>query len=96
MIIITVPEIQFLREKKFKQTIAPVKLGDDEEITFETATTALKRAVNFLTALQSDHGHWPAEIAGTQYFLPPLVILLTKISLHCITFEFFEAHRLIM
>ncbi|XP_057536363.1 beta-amyrin synthase-like isoform X1 [Amaranthus tricolor] len=68
--------LQFLREKKFKQTIAPVKLGDDEEITFETATTALKRAVNFLTALQSDHGHWPAEIAGTQYFLPPLVFCL--------------------
>ncbi|CAO2840442.1 unnamed protein product [Amaranthus hypochondriacus] len=68
--------LQFLREKKFKQTIAPVKVGDDEEITQETATKALKRAVNFLTALQSDHGHWPAEIAGPQFFLPPLVFCL--------------------
>ncbi|KAH9620532.1 hypothetical protein KSS87_008076 [Heliosperma pusillum] len=67
---------QFLREKNFKQTIPQVKVGDGEEITYETATTTLKRAVNLFTALQSDHGHWPAEIAGPQFFLPPLVFCL--------------------
>ncbi|KAJ8421450.1 hypothetical protein Cgig2_025399 [Carnegiea gigantea] len=65
--------LQFLREKKFKQTIAQVKVGEGEEITYETVTTTLKRAVNIFTALQADDGHWPAEIAGPQFFLPPLV-----------------------
>lgn len=50
-----------------------MKVGDGEEITYETASTTLKRAVNIFTALQSEHGHWPAEIAGPQFFLPPLV-----------------------
>ncbi|XP_074268305.1 beta-amyrin synthase-like [Silene latifolia] len=68
--------LQFLREKNFKQNIPQVKVGDGEEITYETATTTLKRAVNFLTALQSDHGHWPAEFAGPQFYLPPLVFCL--------------------
>ncbi|KAH9602731.1 hypothetical protein KSS87_019997 [Heliosperma pusillum] len=67
---------QFLREKNFKQSIPQVKVGDGEEITYETATATLKRAVNFFTALQSDHGHWPAEIAGPQFFVPPLVFFL--------------------
>ncbi|KAJ8431513.1 hypothetical protein Cgig2_009750 [Carnegiea gigantea] len=66
--------LQFLREKKFKQTIAQVKVGEGEEITYEIATTTLKRAVNIFTALQADDGHWPAEIAGPQFFLPPLDI----------------------
>ncbi|KAL2933173.1 Beta-amyrin synthase, partial [Bienertia sinuspersici] len=35
----------FLREKKFKQTIPQVRVGDGEEITYETVTTTLKRAV---------------------------------------------------
>ena len=68
-------ELQFLREKKFKQTIAQVKVGEGEEITYETVTTTLKRSVNIFTALQADDGHWPAEIAGPQFFLPPLVSL---------------------
>jgi len=68
-------ELQLLREKKFKQTIAQVKVGEGEEITYETVTTTLKRAVNIFTALQADDGHWPAEMAGPQYFLPPLVSL---------------------
>ncbi|XP_074268311.1 beta-amyrin synthase-like [Silene latifolia] len=68
--------LQFLREKTFKQSIPQMKVGDGEEITYETATTTLKRAANFLTALQSDHGHWPAEIAGPQFYLPPLVFCL--------------------
>ncbi|KAJ0802528.1 Beta-amyrin synthase 1 [Helianthus annuus] len=66
--------LQFLREKKFEQTIAQVKIEDGEEISYEKATTTLKRAVNFFAALQADDGHWPAEIAGPQYFMQPLVM----------------------
>ncbi|GLT38200.1 hypothetical protein SLA2020_124640 [Shorea laevis] len=68
--------MQFLREKNFKQTIPPVTIEDGEQISYEKATKALKRAVNFLSALQASDGHWPAENAGPLFFLPPLVFTL--------------------
>ncbi|XP_044490529.1 beta-amyrin synthase-like [Mangifera indica] len=66
--------MQFLREKNFKQTIPAVKVEDGEEITYETATVSLRRAVHFFSALQASDGHWPAENAGPLFFLPPLVM----------------------
>lgn len=66
--------MQFLREKNFKQTLAQVMVGAGEDSTYETATTALRRAVHFLSALQASDGHWPAENAGPLFFLPPLVM----------------------
>ncbi|XP_030462926.1 beta-amyrin synthase-like isoform X1 [Syzygium oleosum] len=68
---------QFLREKKFKQTTPPVKIEDGEEISYEKATAAVRRAVSFWSVLQSDHGHWPAENAGPiAFYFPPLVMSL--------------------
>lgn len=64
---------QFLREKNFKQRIPPVKVKDGEAITYETATTAMKRAAHYFSAIQASDGHWPAENAGPMYFLPPFV-----------------------
>ncbi|KAL3736990.1 hypothetical protein ACJRO7_025854 [Eucalyptus globulus] len=66
--------LQFLREKQFKQTIPPVKVEDGEEITYDKASTALRRTVHFFSAPQARDGHWPAEIAGPLYFLPLLVM----------------------
>ncbi|PRQ51838.1 putative beta-amyrin synthase [Rosa chinensis] len=68
--------MQFLREKKFKQTITPVKIEDGEVITHEKTTDALRRSVHFFSALQASDGHWPAENAGPLFFLPPLVICM--------------------
>lgn len=65
--------MQFLRERNFEQTIPQVKEADGEEITYETASTTLRRAVHFFSALQASDGHWPAENAGPLFFLPPLV-----------------------
>jgi lupeol synthase 2 len=62
-----------LKEAKFEQVIPPVKIDDGEGITYKNATDALRRAVSFYSALQSSDGHWPAEITGTLFFLPPLV-----------------------
>ena len=70
--------LQFLRERNFKQTITPIKIEDGQEITYENATTALKRAVHFYSALQASDGHWPAENAGPLFFLPPLVSFIIK------------------
>nr|O82146.1 RecName: Full=Beta-amyrin synthase 2; AltName: Full=Oxidosqualene cyclase 2 [Panax ginseng]BAA33722.1 beta-Amyrin Synthase [Panax ginseng] len=68
--------MQFLKEKNFKQIIPQVKVEDGEEITYEAATTTLRRAVHYFSALQADDGHWPAENAGPLFFLPPLVMCL--------------------
>ncbi|CAA7031266.1 unnamed protein product [Microthlaspi erraticum] len=66
----------FLKEAKFKQVIPPVKIDDAEDITFEKATNALRRGVSFFSALQASDGHWPGEITGPLFFLPPLVFCL--------------------
>jgi len=68
--------LQFLTEKNFKQTIPQVKVEDGEEITYEKATAALRRAIHFFSASQASDGHWPAEISGVLFFLPPLVRLI--------------------
>nr|WQY91011.1 OSC2 [Euphorbia humifusa] len=69
-------QFQFLREKKFEQKILRVRVKDDEEITYEAATLALKRSVHLFTALQAKDGHWPAENAGPMFYFPPLVFSL--------------------
>ncbi|GMN65193.1 hypothetical protein TIFTF001_034264 [Ficus carica] len=65
-----------LREKNFKQTIAKVKVEDDDEITYEIADAALRMSINFWSALQSPHGHWPAQNAGLMFYIPPLVFCM--------------------
>ncbi|KAK9229898.1 hypothetical protein WN944_022864 [Citrus x changshan-huyou] len=70
-------QIQILREKKFKQKIPQVKIGNNgEEKTTEIATTALRRAVHIFSALQSCHGHWPADNSGPLFCNTPMVICL--------------------
>ncbi|KAG5043196.1 hypothetical protein JHK87_007111 [Glycine soja] len=64
---------QILREKNFKQSIPSVKIEDGEEITYEKVISTLRRAAHHLSALQTSDGHWPAQIAGPLFFLPPLV-----------------------
>ena len=67
--------MQFLREKKFKQTIPRVKIEDGEEITSEKVMKTVKRSAHYLSALQSKDGHWPAQIAGPLFFIQPFVRL---------------------
>uniref|UniRef100_A0A7N0ZT28 Terpene cyclase/mutase family member n=1 Tax=Kalanchoe fedtschenkoi TaxID=63787 RepID=A0A7N0ZT28_KALFE len=69
-------QMQFLKEKNFKQNIPQVKLEEAEEITYAAATTALRRTVHFYSVLQSSDGHWPAENSGILFFFPPLVMCL--------------------
>lgn len=71
---------QFLREKNFKPRIPQVKVKDGEAITYETATTAMKRAAHYFSAIQASDGHWPAENAGPMYFLPPFVSIFFSSS----------------
>ncbi|KAH7839666.1 hypothetical protein Vadar_007066 [Vaccinium darrowii] len=54
----------------------PVRLGEQEEVNYETVTTALRKAVRLNCAIQSNDGHWPAENTGPHFFTPPLLISL--------------------
>ncbi|WVY93593.1 hypothetical protein V8G54_032681 [Vigna mungo] len=65
---------QILREKEFRQTIRKVKIEDDEEITWEKATQSIKRASHYLSALQTSDGHWPAQLGGSNFFIPIMII----------------------
>ncbi|KAI3923481.1 hypothetical protein MKW92_027041, partial [Papaver armeniacum] len=67
-----------LRNNKdnFDLSMPPVKLDDDEEVTYEATKITLKRAVQFFSAIQLDDGHWGADIGGPLYFMPPLVFAL--------------------
>ena len=58
--------------------IPPVRLGENEEVTYETATTAVRKAVRLNRAIQAKDGHWPAEHAGPMFFTPPLVSSRSK------------------
>ncbi|CBI20815.3 unnamed protein product, partial [Vitis vinifera] len=68
--------IRLLKENNFQQTILPVKIGENEEVTHEVATATLRRAIRFYLTLQASDGHWPAENTGHLFFLPPLVMCL--------------------
>lgn len=68
--------LQLLKENNFQQTILPVKIGENEEVTHEAATATLRRAIRFYLTLQASDGHWPAENTGHLFFLPPLVMCL--------------------
>ncbi|KAG5043197.1 hypothetical protein AAZV13_03G090000 [Glycine max] len=67
---------QILRENNFKETISSVKIEDGEEITYEKVTATMTRAAHYLCALQTSDGHWPAQIAGAMFFVPPLVFCM--------------------
>lgn len=43
--------MEFLREKKFNQTIPPVKIEDGEQMRYDKVTAALKRSVSSFSAL---------------------------------------------
>ncbi|KAL0442518.1 UNVERIFIED_CONTAM: Dammarenediol II synthase [Sesamum latifolium] len=57
-------------------SIPPVRVGEKEEVSYETATTAVKKALRLNRAVQASDGHWPAENAGPMFFTPPLIIAL--------------------
>ncbi|KAL8236031.1 hypothetical protein R6Q59_017112 [Mikania micrantha] len=57
-------------------SIPPVRLGDNEEVSYESVTTTVKKAVRLNRAIQAKDGHWPAENSGPMFFTPPLLIAM--------------------
>ncbi|XP_071715432.1 dammarenediol II synthase-like [Rutidosis leptorrhynchoides] len=54
----------------------PARLKEDENVNYEAVTTAVKKAVRYLRAIQAKDGHWPAGHAGPLFLTPPLIIVL--------------------
>ncbi|KAI3824569.1 hypothetical protein L1987_06032 [Smallanthus sonchifolius] len=55
-------------------SIPPVRLHENEEVNYEAATTAVKKAIRLFRAIQANDGHWPAEFSGPMFYTPPLVL----------------------
>ncbi|XP_060671354.1 beta-amyrin synthase 1-like [Ziziphus jujuba] len=83
---------QLLGKKNFKQSIPQEKVEDDDKkISYKTADATMRRAINFWSALQSPHGHWPALNAGVMFFVPLFVFCMYITgTLHTV---FNEHHR---
>ncbi|KAK9093483.1 hypothetical protein Syun_028394 [Stephania yunnanensis] len=64
------------KDIRIDETNPPLKLQDNEDITYEVITNALKRATRFVAAMQVGDGHWPAECSGPLFLIPPLIIVL--------------------
>ncbi|KAL6333190.1 hypothetical protein AAG906_028373 [Vitis piasezkii] len=68
--------MQLIKENKIDLSIPPVRLGENEEVTYEAVTTAVRKSVRLNRAIQAKDGHWPAENAGPLFFTPPLIMVL--------------------
>ncbi|KAL8481173.1 hypothetical protein ACS0TY_027629 [Phlomoides rotata] len=53
-------------------SIPAVRVGEKEEISYESATIAVKKALRLQRAIQASDGHWPAENSGPMFFAPLL------------------------
>ncbi|KAM0933905.1 putative cycloartenol synthase [Dioscorea sansibarensis] len=68
--------LQFAKENPLELTLPQVKVEDDEDVTEEAVTTALRRAISRHSTLQAHDGHWPGDYGGPMFLLPGLVIAL--------------------
>ncbi|CAH9110454.1 unnamed protein product, partial [Cuscuta europaea] len=68
--------LQFKKENGCGYIPAALKIKEEEVISEHAITTTLRRAFTFYSMLQAKDGHWPAESAGSCFFLPPLVLAL--------------------
>jgi lupeol synthase len=63
-----------LKKKNQCGLIPPaIKLRERDIITEEALITTIRRAVSFYSSIQAHDGHWPAEAAGSLFFIQPLV-----------------------
>ncbi|KAL1318852.1 hypothetical protein HN51_071133 [Arachis hypogaea] len=69
--------IQFAKENPISEVLPKVRVKDIEDVTEETVTRTLKRAITFHSTLQSDDGHWPGDYGGPMFLMPGLIITLS-------------------
>ncbi|KAJ6433213.1 hypothetical protein OIU84_017007 [Salix udensis] len=69
--------MQFEKENPVPEVLPQVKVKESEEVTEETVTATVKRALNFYSSIQAHDGHWPGDYGGPMFLLPGLVITLS-------------------
>ncbi|XP_024028379.1 cycloartenol synthase 2 [Morus notabilis] len=69
--------IQLSKENPCSPLLPQVNVRDTEDVTEETVTNTLKRALNFYSTLQAHDGHWPGDYGGPMFLMPGLVITLS-------------------
>ncbi|XP_031255647.1 cycloartenol synthase 2 [Pistacia vera] len=69
--------IQFAKENPISAILPQVKVKDEEDVTEETVTNTLRRAVTYHSTLQAHDGHWPGDYGGPMFLMPGLVITLS-------------------
>ncbi|KAL8248282.1 hypothetical protein R6Q59_005150 [Mikania micrantha] len=68
--------LQLIRENGIDvSSIRPARLGDEDDVNHEAVTTATRKALRFIRAIQAKDGHWATEHAGPLFFTPPLIII---------------------
>ncbi|KAK3025716.1 hypothetical protein RJ639_040929, partial [Escallonia herrerae] len=67
----------FERERPLETQLPQVKVGSEEDITVEAATSTLRRALKFYSTIQAEDGFWPGDYAGPLFLIPGLVIGLS-------------------
>ncbi|MCL7045628.1 hypothetical protein MKW94_021455, partial [Papaver nudicaule] len=64
------------KDKLYFSVPPVVKLGYDDEVTYEASTTTSRRAIGFFSAMQGEDGHWAANYDAPLFLMPPLVFTL--------------------
>ena len=64
---------RLIKENQADLSLPNIRFERIEGITGEMVTSALRKAVRFTSAVQAQDGHWPAEMSGPLFYLPPLV-----------------------
>ncbi|RVW69132.1 Cycloartenol Synthase [Vitis vinifera] len=67
----------FLKENAGVVVLPQVKVKDTEDVTEDSVTNTLRRAINFHSTLQAHDGHWPGDYGGPMFLLPGLIITLS-------------------
>lgn len=65
--------MQFAKENPCVANPPQVKVKDTDEVTEESVTTTLRRAINFYSTIQAHDGHWAGDYGGPMFLLPGLV-----------------------
>lgn len=66
--------MQLIKESGIDLLSIPlVRLDENEQVNYDTVTTAVKKALRLNRAIQAYDGHWPAENSGSLLYPPPLV-----------------------
>ncbi|KAI5669085.1 hypothetical protein M9H77_18938 [Catharanthus roseus] len=70
-------QMQLIKENKADLSMTKIRVEKVEDINGEVVGNALRKALQFTSAIQAHDGHWPAEMSGPLFLTPPLIMFLS-------------------